>query len=193
MSALRIKNSIAILFALCLAACSMQGMIETMTSEEDRAMAQQFVADIRSGNSDGLEAVVTPDLWKSSQADFEGAANLFPERPGETNIIAYSMNSDSLGDGARTEKIFTLVTTDDTHWTTTRFTTLQEGGDPLITEWSVEGSSERPADLEAMENVGAVFMWVGITLLLILVGIVVLIVWLVRRSRRKDQERAGIS
>ena len=103
------------------------------------------------------------------------------------------MNSDGLGDGARTEKVFKLVTTDDTHWTTTRFTTFQEGGDPVITQWSVEGSSEPPADLEVMQNVGAVFMWVGITLLLILVGIVVLIVWLVRRSRRKDEGRAGIS
>ena len=193
MSALRIKNYIAILFALCLAACSMQGMIETMTSEEDRAMAQQFVSDIRSGNSDGLEAVVAPDLWKNSQADFESAVNLFPEQTGETSIIAYSMNSDGLGDGARTEKEFTLVTTDDSHWTTTRFTMLQEGGDPVITQWSVEGSGEPPADMEVMENVGAVFMWAGIILLLILVGIIVLIVWLVRRSRRKDEERAGIS
>lgn len=191
--ALKFKNAIVVACALILSACSMQGMIETMTSEEDREMVQQFVDDIRAGNSDGLEAVVDADLWKSSQGEFEQAANLFPSERGETTIIAYSMNSDGFDEGARTEKEFTLVTTDDTHWTTTRISTLQEGGDPVVVEWSVNGSSEPPEDLEVMETVGTVFMWTGIILLVLLAGLVWLIVWLVRRSRRKDEDRAGIS
>lgn len=188
-----IRNIIVLFAAGLLAACSMQGMIETMTSEEDRAMAQEFVDNIRNRNGAGLEAMVDPDLWKSSAEQFAEAAELFPDGEGETRIISYSMNSNGLGDNARTEKDFTLVTTDERHWTTTRFSTLQQGGDPVITSWSVEGSGEPPADLEVMENIGAVFMWAGIVALLIFVGIVALIVWLVRRSRRKDRERAGIS
>ncbi|QLC23818.1 hypothetical protein HFP57_01395 [Parasphingopyxis algicola] len=188
-----IRTTIVLLAASLLAACSMQGMIETMTSEEDRAMAQEFVDNIRNRNDAGIEAMVDPDLWKSSADQFAQAAELFPDGESETKIIAYSMNSNGLGENARTVKDFTLVTTDERHWTTTRFSTFQQGGDPVITSWNVEGSGEPPADLEVMETVGNVFMWAGIVALLIFAGIVALIVWLVRRSKRKDRERAGIS
>ncbi|MEM8697409.1 MAG: hypothetical protein AAGE05_15415 [Pseudomonadota bacterium] len=184
---------IALLGMALLTACSMQGMIETMTSDEDQAMAQQFVDNIRDRDGAALEAMVDPDLWKISAEQFEQAADFFPSGTGETRIISYSMNSDGLGEGARVEKDFTLVTTDETHWTTTRFSTFQEGGDPVIVAWNVEGSNEPPADLEVMETVGTVFMWAGIIALLLFVGVVVLIVWLVRRSKRKDTGRAGIS
>ncbi|MGP1353045.1 MAG: hypothetical protein ACTS1Z_06955 [Parasphingopyxis sp.] len=188
-----IRYVMALLALGALAACSMDSMIETMTSEEDRAMAQEFVDNIRTGDTAAIESMVDPDVWRNSAGQFEQAADLFPDGEVETRIISYSMNSDGLGEGARTEKEFTLVTTNDAHWTTTRFSTLQRGGDPVITSWSVDGSSEPPADLEVMETVGSVFMWAGIIALVIFVGIVVLIVWLVRRSRRKNQERAGIS
>ncbi len=188
-----IRYLMALLALGALTACSMDNMIETMTSEEDRAMAQEFVDNIRTGNSADIEPMVDPEVWRNSAGQFDQAADLFPRGDVETRIIAYSMNSDGLGEGARTEKDFTLVTTDDQHWTTTRFSTLQEGGDPVIVSWSVDGSSEPPADLEVMETVGSVFMWAGIIALVFFVGIVVLIIWLVRRSRRKSQERAGIS
>jgi len=64
--------------------------------------------------------------------------------------------------------------------------TLQEGGDPVIIGWHVDNSDEPPAELEIMENMGTVFLWAGIIGLVILIGIVVLVVWLVRRSRRKS-------
>ena len=189
------KRGAAMLLCCLVAACSMEGMINTMTSEEDREMAMEFVEDIRTRDVEGLQEVVDPDLWMQSAPQFEQAATLFPRGDGETQIIGYSMNSDGLGEGARTTKEFTLVTSDDEHWTTTRFSTLEEGGsDPLVVSWNVEGSDEPPPDLEVMENVGQVFMWLGIIALLFLAGLIALIVWLVRRSRRKDAERnAGIS
>lgn len=191
-----VRNLVILLFASLATACSMQGMIEAMTSEEDRAFAQSFVDNIQAGDSAALQEMVDPELWKESAGQLEQAATLFPDGDSETQIIAYSMNSDGLGEFARTEREFTLVTTDQTHWTTTRLKTFQEGSDPLIISWNVDGSSERPADMEMMENVGTVFMWAGIIALLIFVGIIVLIVWLVRRSRRNANNNgrdAGIS
>lgn len=187
----QVRNLVILLFASLVTACSMQGMIETMTSEEDRAFAQSFIDNIQAGDSATLQEMVDPDLWKESAGQLQQAAALFPEGDSETQIIAYSMNSDGLGEFARTEREFTLVTTDQTHWTTTRIKTFQEGGDPVIISWNVDGSSERPADMEMMENVGTVFMWAGIIALLIFVGIIVLIVWLVRRSRRKANTNGG--
>lgn len=193
MSKMTIRNAFILLFAGLLAACSVQGMIETMTSEEDRAMVQAFVDNIQARDSAALEAMVDPEIWKESAGQFEQAAAMFPDGDSETQIIAYSMHSSGLDAGARTEKEFTLVTTDETRWTTTTISTLQDGGPQRITAWNVESSSEPPSDLETMETVGKVFMWAGIASLIFFAGIVALIVFLVRRSNRKKRERAGIS
>jgi hypothetical protein len=187
------RNAIILLFAGMLAACSMQGMIETMTSEEDREMVQEFVDNIQAGDSAALEAMVDPDIWKESAGQLEGAAAMFPEGESETQIISYSMHTSSLDADARTEKEFTLVTTDETRWTTTTIATLQDGGPQRIVRWNVESSNEPPAGLENLETFGKVFMWAGIVALLVIAGIVVLIVFLVRRANRKNRERAGIS
>lgn len=187
------RNAIILLFAGLLTACSMQGMIETMTSEEDRAMVQEFVGNIQTRDNAALQAMVDPDIWKESADQFEQAASMFPEGDSETQIIAYSVHTTNLGENARTTKEFTLVTTDEAHWTTTTISTLRDGGPQLITAWNVESTSERPADLEAMETVGQVFMWMGIIALIFFAGIIFLIVFLVRRSNRKKGERAGIS
>jgi hypothetical protein len=103
------------------------------------------------------------------------------------------MHSDSLGENAPTTKVFTVVTTDDEHWTVTQINTYQRGGTPTVTGWSVEGMDEPPAELEALDTVGKVFMWMGIIFLVFIAFVIWLIVFLVRRSRRKDRERAGIS
>lgn len=187
------RTAVILLFAGLFAACSMQGMIETMTSEEDRAMVQDFVDNIQAGDSAALEAMVDPEIWKESAGQWEQAASMFPEGESETRIIAYSMRSNSLDEGARTEKEFTLITTDETLWTTTTIATLQDGGPQRIISWNVESSREPPAELETMETVGKVLMWVGVFALIFVVGIVVLIVVLVRRSNRKKRERAGNS
>ncbi len=180
-------RSLTALLALMLAtACSMDTMIENMTSEEDRAMTQAFIDHIRARDMAALEAMIDPGLWKESVAPLEQAATMYPEGGGETRIMSYSMNSDGLGDSTRTRKDFILVTTDERLWTTTEIVTLQEGGDPAIIGWHVDNSDEPPAELEIMENMGTVFLWAGIIGLVILIGIVVLVVWLVRRSRRKS-------
>ena len=193
MSIAIVRNTIILLFAALLAACSMQGMIETMTSEEDRAMVQDFVDNIQAGDSAALEAMVDPEIWKDSVGQFEEAATMFPEGESETQIIAYSMHANSLDEGARTEKEFTLVTTDETRWTTTTIATLQDGCPQRIVSWNVESSNEAPMEMETMETMGKVFMWMGIFALIFLGGIIALIVFLVRRSNRKKRERAGIS
>jgi len=187
-----VRNAIILLFAGLLAACSMQGMIETMTSDEDRAMVQEFVDNIQARDSAALQAMVDPDIWKGSAGQFDQAAAMFPEGESETQIIAYRVHTSDLGENARTEKEFTLVTTDEASWTTTTISTLRDGGPQLITAWNVENTSERPADLETMETVGKVFMWMGIVALLFFGGIIALVVFLVRRSNRKKRN-AGIS
>lgn len=187
-----IRSLMAVLALMLATACSLDTMIENMTSEEDRAMTQSFIDHVRARDMAALGAMIDPDIWKESVAPLEEAATLYPEGGGETRIISYSMNSDGFGDGARTRKDFVLVTTDERLWTTTEIVTLQEGGDPMIIGWHVDNANEAPAELEIMENMGTVFLWAGIIGLVFLIGIVILVVWLVRRSRRKSAN-AGIS
>lgn len=188
------RNAATMLFAAALAACSMQGMIDRMVSDEDKAFVDDFIEDIRGGDLAGLETVVDPDIWKESADQFAQAASEFPEGEVENQIVSYSFNSQSLGDNAPTNKEFTVVTSGDDHWTITRIGTYQRGGAPTVTSWSVEGTDEPPAELEALDTVGKVFMWAGIIFLAFVAFLIWLIVFLVRRSRRKGRERnAGIS
>lgn len=177
-------RSIAGLAMAMLAGCSLQSTIDAMVSDDDRAMVEDFIEDVREGNLDDLRDEVDPDIWEDSEPQLEQAASLYPEREGETRIYSYSVNSNIDGDGRRTTKEFSAVTTDDDHWTITEIETLAIDGRQRITSWNVEGFDEEPADLEAMEQIGNVMLWGSIIGLLFVIGIVVLIIWLVRRSRR---------
>lgn len=84
------------------------------------------------------------------------------------------------------------MTTDEQHWTPTCFTMVQESGDATIISWNVDGSSSGLWILKHWKQAGAVFMGADIIALLFLFGLVVLIVWLGRRSNRK-KNNAGIS
>ena len=106
-----ISRDLMVLFALAtLAGCSMDNMIDTMTLEEERAMAQEFVENIRTGNSAKIEVMVDPEIWRNSANQFEEAAGLFPNGNVERRLTSYSIivsgsehNSIGLREGARTE------------------------------------------------------------------------------------------
>lgn len=182
----------AVLFAIgALAACSMQGAIDAMVSDEDRAMAEEFIDDIRDGNLDDLREEVDPDIWSDSEPQFRDAQAFYPEGDSETRIIAYSVNSDMNGGGRRTTKAFTLVTTDDEFWTITEIDTLAINGRQRVTRWNVEGSDSKPEELETLDSVGSVLLWASIIGLVFLIAVVALIVWLVRRSRRNMRAAPG--
>jgi len=89
-----IRSLMALLALMLSTACSMDTMIQNMTSEEDRAMTQAFIDHIRARDMAALEAMIDPGLWKESVAPLEQAATMYPEGGGETRIMSYSMNSD---------------------------------------------------------------------------------------------------
>ena len=87
-----ISRDLMVLFALAtLAGCSMDNMIDTMTLEEERAMAQEFVENIRTGNSAKIEVMVDPEIWRNSANQFEEAAGLFPNGNVERRLTSYSI------------------------------------------------------------------------------------------------------
>ena len=174
--------------ALALGGCSLRKMVDGLVSDEDRALAMGVIEDIRTRDATGFDEILAPGIKADSLPQLATAAGHFPASPGKTEFIAYSTNSNYENGKSSSSKSFTLVTTDEKTWTTTKLEFRSDGGPLLLTGWNVEGSQSKPADLEALETVDKVLPIVGMILLIFAIGLIALIVILVRRSQRRDRE-----
>jgi hypothetical protein len=89
------------------------------------------------------------------------------------------------------EKEFTLVTHGGGRWTVTTFRTYSSGGPDQVVQWSVMPHTSPPAELTMIESWDKVVPFIWGILILFLLAMVTLIVWLVRRSRRRRDPLAG--
>lgn len=174
-----------------LAACSLRGAMNAMTSEEDRAFAQAMVDNLRSGNQAWLEQHFDAQLWQESAKRLPEAPVLYPPAPGTTELVSYNFQSNNLGSGAQRSQEFTLVTEGGGRWAVTRFRTFAAGGAaPRVVQWSVVPHTTEPSELTMLKAMDRAvpWMWAGAGfVLLLVVGIVVLIV----RSNRRKRDLTG--
>jgi hypothetical protein len=177
-----------LLLAGLLAACTMRSAIQTMTSEEDRAFAQEMVDRLRTADADWLQGQFDTSLWEQSAKQVGQAPDLYPEVPGETDIISFSVSSGTTNGSFERRKEFTLVTHGGGRWTVTHFRTLSTGGPDRVVEWRVTPHSAPPPELTMIETWDRMvpFVWAGV--LIVLIGVGALIFWLVRRSRRRKRD-----
>lgn len=180
---------LAMAIAILCGGCSMRGMVNKMVSDEDRALAMRVLGDIRSGQSAKLKPLLAPEIWAESENEIAQAPGQFPTAPGSTEFISYSTSSNYENGKTTQAKSFTLVTTDQQIWTTTKLEFRGSGGPLQLTAWQVNGAREKPADLKTLEAIDKVLPIIGIVVLLFVIGLIVLIVFLVRRSSRRDRER----
>lgn len=174
--------------ALALGGCSFRKMVDRLVSDEDRALAMGVIEDIRSRDATAFDAILAPEIKADSLPQLAAAAGYFPATPGKTEFIAYSTNSHYENGKSSSSKSFTLVTTDEKTWTTTKLQFESHGGPLRLTVWNVEGSPTKPADLQTLETVDKVLPIVGMIILIFAIGLIALIVVLVRRSQRRDRE-----
>lgn len=175
--------------ALALGGCSIRKMVDRMVSDEDRTLAMGVLEDIRTRDATGFEAVLAPEIKADSLPQLANAANYFPASPGTTEIISYSTNSNYNNGTTTRSKSFTLMTTDEKTWTTTKLEFAGEDGPLRLTGWNVTGSPTKPEDLKVLETMDRVLPVAGAIVLLFGVGLIVLIIVLVRRSQRRARER----
>ena len=178
-------RSLILCFLILTASCSVQGAIERFTTPEDRAFAQRFVENVRTGNEEALKPEFDEELWAKSRAELARARPLYPPGKGETKLIGFNLSSDFTNGASSTSKQYVLVTTDNRHWTTTRVATLARDGPARIVEWNVSGSGEPPPELVTYERMERIAPWAQGGLAVLLVAFGLLIFWLVRRSRRR--------
>ena len=170
---------------ILLAACSMQGAIERLSSPEDRAFAQRFVDNVRTGNEEALKPEFDAELWGKSREQLATARALFPPGRGETKLIGYQISSNFVNGKSSTTREFTLVTTDRTHWTLTRILTQADDAPARVVQWQINGFKEPPPELVTYENMERFAPWAQAIGIVLLIGGGLLIFWLVRRSRRR--------
>ena len=185
---------VRVLLLACLlaaAACSMQGTIDTMSSPEERAFAQHFVDALKNGKAETLKDAFDPELWEKSRPLFDKARAAFPKAQSRTRLISYHFESDFTAGTRKAE--FVLSTTDGQRWTRTNLATYAQGGHPKIVAWNVEPFAEPPADLRMCETMDRILPWIQAAGLVLLLGVIALVFWLIRRSRRRPSEhRPGL-
>jgi hypothetical protein len=176
---------------LLLGACSLRGAIDALTSEEDRAFAKEMVSRLRSGDEAWLQQRFQPELWARSGKQLGEVPSLFPSEAGTTELIGFNISTDMSGGRTERNKEFTLVTHGGGRWTTTSFRTFSDGGPDLVVQWSVVPHSAPPPGLAMIEGWDAALPWVWAGLAVTLLAVIGLVVWLVRRSRRRRDPLAG--
>ncbi len=171
-----------------LSACSMRSAIDSLSSPEDRAFAQDFVAKMRSGDSKSLQSAFDPGVWQQSEPQFAQAASFYPPTPGTTELIGYHIATNTANGVTTQTKDYTLVTHDRSHWTTTVIRTQSSGSGPhRIVGWNVNGSREMPDLYKQYQAMESAIPWLRAGALIVVIAAGGLIFWLVRRSRRRRQ------
>lgn len=175
------------LLLMTLSACSMRSAIETLSSEQDRAFAQEMVDRLRRGDRAWLQRHFDPSLWIRSAGPLEAAPGMFPREAGTTEIIGSNISANIVNGRTERSKEFTLVTEGGGRWTVTRFRTYSTGGPEQVVEWRVTPHDSIPPELAMLRAWDRMLPWVWAGLVVTVVGFGALIVWLVRRSRRKHR------
>ena len=176
---------------LLLAACSLRSAMNSLTSDEDRALAMEMVTHLRGGDEAWLQQRFGPDLWEQSVKEVAQAPGLYPTVPGTTELVSFNISSNMSGGTTERTKEFMLVTHGGGRWTVTNFRTHSTGGPDQVVRWSVTPHSSPPAELVMLESVDAALPWVWGGAIVLLAAIAGLIFWLVRRSRRKRGQATG--
>ena len=183
---MRWSRAILVLVALLAAACSMRSAIDALSSPEDRAFAHDFVAKVRGGEVKSLQPMFDPSVWAESQPQLAQASRFFPASPGTTELIGYQVNSSNVNGASSQTKNYTLVTHDASHWTTTVIQTRSNGNGPhRVIAWNVTGGADVPPAYQQYQSMEAAVPWLRAGLAVGLLAGVALVVWLVRRRRRK--------
>lgn len=178
-------RSLLLCCLILVAACTMQGAIERLSSPEDRAFAQRFVENVRTGNEEALKPEFDTELWTKSRHQLALARTLFPPGKGETKLIGFQVSSNFVNGDTNTTRQYILVTTDRTHWTLTRIATLAGEGPARIVQWNVNGSSQPPPELLQYQQMERLAPWLQGGGIVALIALIALIWWLVRRSRKR--------
>lgn len=179
------------LLVILAGACSLRGAIETMTSPEDRAFAQEMVERLRRGDQAWLQRHFHPDLWAESGKQLASVPGMFPDSPGETEITSYNFSTSTTNGRTQRRREFTLVTQGGGRWTVTTFTTYSSGGPDQVVQWRVTPHATEPPELAMLNAMDRMLPWIWGGVLAVLLAAAGLIFWLVRRGRRKHRAQAA--
>ena len=173
---------------LSLGACSMRSAMEKMTSEEDRAFAQEMVTRLRQGDAEWLQARFDPQLWAQSGKEVAGAGQHYPAVPGTTEMVSFSTSTGTTNGAYQRTREYSLVTHGGGRWTTTSFTTHSTGGPDLVVSWRATPHDREPTELTMLNSIDNALPWIQAGMVAVLVGAGFLVFWLVRRSRRRRRD-----
>lgn len=176
--------------ALLLSGCSFQQTLDQMVSTARQAeivrTAQALCADPAA-----LQTQMEQSLWAQSQPLFPQLPTQCPETANVAwRLTDYRFNT-SVSTGTATDRRETAIViagNDAGPWSQVQLNFAQAGTAPAqIIGWNVTRTATRPPSLTFIDNWDNVRAYVAIGILLVSALIIGLIVWFVRRRRRKGR------
>jgi hypothetical protein len=177
----------ALVAALLLGGCSFQATLDAMV---DRERQQQIISTAQTlcgANPGSLLPQMHPDLQQQSVALLPQIASQCPTTQTQWQLTTFQFNANSDASGSsRTESAVVVAGGDAGPWTQVDLSYQQLNGGPAqIISWNVAAVQQKPESLAAIAIWDSVRIWIMAGALLFFGAIIALIIWLVRRSRRK--------
>jgi outer membrane murein-binding lipoprotein Lpp len=179
---------VTLLSSLLLAGCSFQ---QTLDAIVDEARQAELIATARTlcSNAAALQPQFKPELWSQTQPRLRQLPGQCPPGGGDDwQLTTFRFNSanDVNGNSSRQEYAVLVAGGQAGPWTEVALNYERIGNGPLlIAEWDARRSADMPPSLAYIGNWDSVRTWIALGVGLVLLMLAGLIVWLVRRSRRR--------
>ena len=155
-----------VLALILLVSCTQRTMIDAMVSDQDRAFALKFVAEMRQGDDVSLEPLFDPSIWPQSVRQVQNVSAHYPRGAARTELVGYHVNHNLSENNRRTAQ-YVLMTEDGRRWTRTTIVTVSFGGQPQrVVGWNVIGTNSIPEDYRQFRAMESTLPWIQIGVLL---------------------------
>lgn len=181
------KYGVAGIFFLSLAGCSFQSALDAMVSPVRQQELVSIASRLCRSPRDVLQ-LMEPSVARDSAAiiDQVGGECVGSDAPYRLTTYRFNTNTDLNGPTTRQEYALVVAGDDDGPWAQVEISfSSQNDGPMLITAWHVAKTTERPMALSYIDNWDGAVGWIRIAAIIVPLLLGGLIVFLVRRSRRK--------
>lgn len=178
---------ILMFIASCLlAGCSVSKAVEKMTTPEDRALVIAVAGAACDGTLSKYQKQMSPEIWAEVQKNPNAVRSHCPEGAGTSKVMGYNFNSNITNGKKSGTDQFVVITEGKNRWTRAVITRVaKDGGPMMITGIAMSSTAEKPADVAQMESLEKTlpYIWGGAAF--VLLGLIAVVIWLIRRESRK--------
>ncbi|HEX8055280.1 MAG TPA: hypothetical protein VF481_01355 [Novosphingobium sp.] len=165
-------RKLLIFLIFVLAGCSQSQWNDKVSTKEDRALAADFIAGLRSGNVDSVRSQIDPKLYAYTK-QIEGKVKAIMPAAGNPDLVSVSVSSMSEGGQTATTKAMNYELGSGGKWVAVQVILQQANRSEQIVGWHAVPSAVRPtaAGDFSFAGRGAInFLWLAAMVIAFVIG-----------------------